>query len=96
MAHDTQELVSAYKASGLTQKRFCVERGIAPSALQYHLAKVRRQSPESDAQGSSEMSNGCFIPLRTPSSSSATRTIVVVHGQIATSEIAELVQAVVR
>lgn len=94
MAHNTRELVSAFRASGLTQKAFCVQRGIACSALQYHLSKLRRQSLEDDAESCSS-ANGSFIPLHAHSSPSSCRTIVVMHGQIAASEIAQLLRAMV-
>jgi hypothetical protein len=95
MAHNTHELVSAFRASGLTQKEFCAQRGIATSALQYHITKIRKQSLEDDSE-SSHSPNGCFIPLHTPGSPSTFRTVVVMHGQIGASEIAQLVQAMVR
>jgi hypothetical protein len=48
MRHMTQELVSAYHSSKLTQKAFCKERSIPLSTLHYHLQKYKKNKTAAD------------------------------------------------
>ena len=54
-------LIEAYLASGLSQKHFCRQEGIAYSTFQWWLRQYRQRHV--DAEAGSEKGNG-FIPLR--------------------------------
>jgi len=82
MANKTSELVSSYKASGLSRKEYCVKHGIASSTLDYHLRKSEKQ----------KHSVGTFLPIKIRKSNTATKTVVLLHGAISTTEIAELIK----
>ncbi|MBD3315983.1 MAG: hypothetical protein GF344_09365 [Chitinivibrionales bacterium] len=94
MAHNTDELISAYKASGLTQKAFCADRGINCSTLQYHLEKRRKNNVESQNKEVPGRQAGCFVPLRPVGEGAATRSFVLIQGAFGIEEIAELIRAV--
>lgn len=93
MAHKTAELVSAFEASGLSQEEFCADRGIAVSALQYHLGKVRRRKVVARGDAA-RTDSGRFVPLRVGEGNSRDRTVVLIHGDIGTAEITHLLRAV--
>jgi hypothetical protein len=63
--------------------------------LQYHLTKVRNQSPESEKKHSTE-SQGCFVPLAPKGIDSDLRTVLILHGRISIEEIARLLAVVER
>jgi len=92
MAQDTAKLVSAFKASGLTQKAFCAQRGIAVSVLQYHLRKERTAVENREEHSGT----GRFIPLHLNTGGLSQRTVVVLHGGFGTEEIAAVVRSVCR
>jgi len=92
MAHDTASLVAEYQASGLTQKDFCRGKGIAVSALQYHLGKTRKHN-EGTSEKTVSASTGRFIPVQLQETDKAITTVVVVRGPFADGELIELVRA---
>jgi hypothetical protein len=92
MSHNTAVLVAEYTASGLTQKAFCARKGIAVSALQYHLEKIRKRE-EGGEEDRAPASAGRFIPLRLSESGRMPTTVVMFRGHVGCGELAELVRA---
>lgn len=95
MAQNTEKLVSAYKSSGLTQREFCKNRGIAVSSLQYHLLKSKKNSTKNV-----NISKGTFLPVSISREStkvnSLDRTVILIHGNIQIPEISQLLQTLSR
>jgi len=94
MAHDTTKLVSAFQSSGLTQKAFCADRGIAVSALQYHLSKTRKSTPAANNDCTNRAS-GHFVPVHVEQTQGTERTVIIIHGEIGAEEITHLLRSVV-
>lgn len=89
MAYKTTELVSLYKKSGLSQRQYCDKNEIALSTLYYHVKKLEKQSRQPV---------GRFLPLSVKrandddNNKSKTKTVLLLHGEISVSEIAELIK----
>jgi len=87
MAIDTEELLSDYHASDLSQKAFCAKRKIALSTFHYHLSKFHKNK----ANKNRRQKNGYFVPLvAAPKEHSKQKTLLFIRGDISLSEIAAL------
>lgn len=82
MAYDTQELVSRFRSSGVSQKTFCERESVPVSTLQYHLQKVRRASM-TDGPG--------FVPLSVDGAGLEC-SVVIVRGRLSGRDLADLVR----
>ena len=82
MRYKTQELVSSFKSSGLSQKDYCLRHGIVASTLSYHLNKLKR----------AKETGGTFLPLHVKRSSTDSKTVVIFHGELSLPEVAEFVR----
>jgi len=85
MVHDTSALVSRYRASGLSPKRYSTQHKIPLSTLQYHLHKQRK------AVGNCEPR---FLSLPAPSTQSLHDvTITILRGSFTPAQISEIINA---
>jgi hypothetical protein len=88
MQRKTQEVVTAFQASKLTQKAFCEKNSIGMSTLQYHLKKTRRANLPK---------NNEFIPIVPKADHfSPNATIVIINGRFSISQISDLLQRISR
>lgn len=88
MQRKTQEVVTAFQASKLTQKAFCEKNSIGMSTLQYHLKKNRRAYLPK---------NNEFIPIVPKAEKlSSDATIVIINGKLTMSQISDLLQRINR
>jgi len=89
MAHDTNELVRAFQSSKMTRKDFCLRRGIAVSALQYHLKKYRneKKQPAGNAPGQ-------FLPLPVQRPDSSLLSVIIIRGEFTARQLGDLLAAV--
>ena len=91
----TAKLVSSFKSSGLTQKEFCSKQKIALSTLQYHLSKSRKSVSKD-----TKVTGGSFLPLRINQvpypPATGSKTVLLLHGDIQTTAIAELFRTIAR
>lgn len=60
---EIEEILAAYRRSGLSQSAFCEQRGVALSSLTYWLSKARRGKLRRRANGS-RASAGQLVPVR--------------------------------
>jgi hypothetical protein len=88
MQRKTQDVVTAYQASKLSQKAFCEKNSIGMSTLQYHLKKNRKASkPKTDE----------FIPIiPRPDYLSSDATIVIINGKFSVSQMSDLLSRISR
>jgi hypothetical protein len=83
MAHDTSELVSKYRASGLPQKSYCDKYKIPLSTLQYHLQKQKRSLGQSAARFVSFSAATGFSPV--------VATIAIIRGSFTPEQISAII-----
>ena len=60
--HEVEEILAAYRRSGLSQPAFCEDRGLALSTLAYWLSKDRRSRKRSASKTRSVPSQ--LVPVR--------------------------------
>jgi hypothetical protein len=88
MQRKTQEVITAFQASKLTQKAFCEKNSIGMSTLQYHLKKNRRANLPKKNE---------FIPIIPKAEHLASNaTIVIINGKFSMSQISDLFQRISR
>ena len=85
MRQNTEQLISDYRTSKLSQKAFCKEKSIPLSTLQYHLQKSKNkvQRPSNE-----------FIPILPGVLPKHLSTIIILRGDFSISRVAELVHAI--
>jgi len=82
MSHDTKELLTQYKRSGLTRKEFCNKNSVSISTLQYHFGKSKQNTHIQKSLSAGFIS----VPVSRPVPVSS--TIVVIRGNYSPGEIA--------
>ncbi len=89
MPYNTQELISKFRSSGLTQTAFCKKNSLRLSTLHYHLRR------SADAAAKPE-NNARFIPLAVPKrfEDAAVQTIAIVRGCFTGEQIASLIRRI--
>ena len=86
MSYETKDLVTRYKASGLTQKKFCKKNSLPHSTLQYHLQRFKEPLPQP------KIALPGFIPVSMPKAPGATSSIVIIRGNYSPAQIAEMIK----
>jgi len=88
MRRKTQEVITAFQASKLTQKAFCEKNSIGMSTLQYHLKKNRKVNLPKKNE---------FIPIVPQANHfSSDATIVIISGKFSVSQLSDLLQRISR
>lgn len=85
MRHNTRDLVSRFKTSGMTQQRFCARHSVPLSTLQYYLKRERQKN-------SVPVARPAFIPL-TPPVADAPMTIMIIRGRFSKEQLSQLIHA---
>lgn len=89
MAYKTDELLSRFHESRLTQKAFSQQAGIPLSTLQYHIQKQRRSGSSAAATSTQE----AFVPIKFHGGQSGQSTVIIVRGEFSPAAISELIRS---
>lgn len=91
----TETLVSAFKASGLSQKEFCREHNVSLVKLQYHLYR-KKKNPTNNISKFSPKNRPSFITFEKPEQNELNRNeeigkaITIIYGRFNPKEIAAM------
>lgn len=91
MIKNSEELVSAFHKSNMSQEDFCKYRHISVSALKYHITKLKRQEKIST---SGSPSSGNFIHLKPTKNKKSFRTLVLLQGEFDREDITYIFKSV--
>jgi hypothetical protein len=96
MTISSDNLVTTFKKSGLTQKGFCKTNGIALERLRYHLYKKNRRKYNSKNDIQKNKSAHTFISFNKPgytppkTDQNSFNTYTIIHGKFTYNQLAKL------
>jgi hypothetical protein len=89
-SYNTQELIQDLKASGLTHKSYCTQKGIPASTLAYHLRK-HRSSLQTEGEKPSTQS---FIPVDLQTTNRCCRTLIILKGELSCDDLIKIASSI--